>query len=93
MEKVKYTVEKAEYMQDGLFVDWKQVRLRDVLVEDGRFVIVRWVSENEMPFYPTKALISIFPSHKEGENCYHIRNGMAVFTDMKIPKEWIEKLL
>ena len=91
--EVKYTVEKAEYQSDGLFYDWKEVRLRDVIVEEGDFFITRWVSENQMPFYPTRSLISIFPSHKEGEYCYHIRNGMAVFSMMEIPEEWIKKLL
>ena len=93
MEKVKYTVEKAEYQSDGLFYDWKEVRLRDVIVEEGDFFITRWVSENEMAYYPERKRISPYPSHNEGEKFYHIRNGISISVKMDIPEEWIKKLL
>ena len=90
MEKVKYEVRKFQF-HDEMYVGWKPAHIRDVLVEDGhlnKFVIVKIVND-----YEEEKLISIFPSHKEGEYCHPITDVIAVFSMMEIPEEWIKKLL
>lgn len=99
MEKVKYTVEKAEYHND-MFYGWKPARLRDVLVEEAaQFFITKWVSLFGSPYYPERERVTICLLDKtyrpnKCEKFYQIHScGVYIFTEMDIPEEWIEKLL